>query len=1156
MKAEDDQRHPLVHDGTGRATRDLRALLPESAKLDKRNLAALLRFAADYAEKVAYYDEQNQKRGHMRAFLDDHAVVRVALIAADNPAGFRRAYYQARDKEKWQDTGQVLNRGLLEMARLRGHYPSETGLSLEIGTLMDELKGPIEVVVHAYRAHFSGQTEIIEALLAPLRGIFDLPDPQAVSVKGKTTLGSLKAAQEDLFEVILQNRAYLQSKADAALNQLLKNRADFPAHIGLLISFLKLFQQAQAHLNDLTRRHLEYYFSRVLGIDRADATPDRAFLLFELSTTFKQHLLASGTLFKAGKDGTDKPRFYKLEQETVLNRARVAVLKSLYRHSDLFHVAQAAASADGKGAELDSADPKWPLFGHEGHGLARLGFALSAPLLKLGGGIKIITLAISLTSPDNTHTLADRMLSRDGMAFRISVTVEKGWLELPQDKVTSYAHNNVLHVYMHLVEDQRPVAHQAEVHGGAYAPGMPVLRLELNQGPDTTYRAKQFAGFSLSQIELAVNVQDDNDIVLANDQGQLNPAKPFAPFGSSPALGAGFYIGSPHIFAKELDRLKLKLQWQDKPADLGQHYKTKEPDTTYADKPDETEFVVATDYLDKSWQPLLVQRKLFGEKTGWEVPSRPPPIGTITIKKDNPAPQQQTPWTEAEIYFNNDEFKTFGAAADLEDFDRYSSDLYRGFIRLTLTGPSFAFGHGVYPRLLTTAIIKYPKILDNYPNEPYSPLLKSLHLCYESSQTQKWQRDTDPDSLLFYHLGPFGEHAWKAGDDTELLPPTNHEGALFIGLDQAEPGTNITLFFQLAEGTADPFKESPKIEAAYLRDEQWIDLKDREILRDSTLGLSRTGLMKIALPKDAAKTSKRMGGDYCWLRLAVKQNSAAISQALTIQAQVAQVVFEDRGNDPAHYTQPLPAKTIKKPVIRDSALKTISQPLPSSAAKPKEGGPNWHRRVSERLRHKQRAVTIWDYEHLVLEQFPGVYRAKCISHTDFASELAPGSVLVILVPRLDQVNALYPYKPAVDQASLKAIHAFLVPLTSPFVALRVANPLYEEIQIEIEVVLLPGFDAGFYEQQLDMDLKQMLAPWAFGAGADLNFGGKLHRSSVLNYVEERPYVDYITTFSWIRFVDGVGVGNNPEELATTTARSIFVPHDIQKVQAQSAGGNP
>ena len=43
-------------------------------------------------------------------------------------------------------------------------------------------------------------------------------------------------------------------------------------------------------------------------------------------------------------------------------------------------------------------------------------------------------------------------------------------------------------------------------------------------------------------------------------------------------------------------------------------------------------------------------------------------------------------------------------------------------------------------------------------------------------------------------------------------------------------------------------------------------------------------------------------------------------------------------------------------------------------------------RPSARLRHKQRAASPWDYERLVLEAFPHVFKVKCFPNMDTRSE--------------------------------------------------------------------------------------------------------------------------------------------------------------------------
>jgi hypothetical protein len=55
-------------------------------------------------------------------------------------------------------------------------------------------------------------------------------------------------------------------------------------------------------------------------------------------------------------------------------------------------------------------------------------------------------------------------------------------------------------------------------------------------------------------------------------------------------------------------------------------------------------------------------------------------------------------------------------------------------------------------------------------------------------------------------------------------------------------------------------------------------------------------------------------------------------------------------------------------------------PFPSFGGRETEDSSQFYKRVSERLRHKERAITIFDYERLVLESFPSIYKVKCVNH--------------------------------------------------------------------------------------------------------------------------------------------------------------------------------
>src|SRR4029077_10948625 len=108
---------------------------------------------------------------------------------------------------------------------------------------------------------------------------------------------------------------------------------------------------------------------------------------------------------------------------------------------------------------------------------------------------------------------------------------------------------------------------------------------------------------------------------------------------------------------------------------------------------------------------------------------------------------------------------------------------------------------------------------------------------------------------------------------------------------------------------------------------------------------------------------------------------------------------------------------------------------------------------SERLRHKNRAICLWDYERLILEAFPQIYKVKCLNHTCFEPsesgtgiyrELAPGHVTIVTIPNVRVQNLRDPLKPFTSLGLLDEIKGFLEESTSCFAQLHVKNPQFEE----------------------------------------------------------------------------------------------------------------
>jgi hypothetical protein len=238
-------------------------------------------------------------------------------------------------------------------------------------------------------------------------------------------------------------------------------------------------------------------------------------------------------------------------------------------------------------------------------------------------------------------------------------------------------------------------------------------------------------------------------------------------------------------------------------------------------------------------------------------------------------------------------------------------------------------------------------------------------------------------------------------------------------------------------------------------------------------------------------------------------------------------------------------------LVRDPAIKTVNQPFASTGGREAESDRQFHTRCSERLRHKDRAVTLWDYEHLILEQFPDIHKVKCLNHTCPESEFSPGNVMLVLLPDLRNRNSRYPLRPAVTQSTLEQVKRFIGKHCSAHVTIHVVNPFYERIAIGGVAHFYKGFDQGIYQKILHQDITRGLTPWLRGE-KDIHFGGRIHSFVLLNLVEELHYIDYLSEFTVSHYVGPDDTkGKQVDEVVASGNRSILVSNHAHTIEGVS-----
>jgi hypothetical protein len=435
------------------------------------------------------------------------------------------------------------------------------------------------------------------------------------------------------------------------------------------------------------------------------------------------------------------------------------------------------------------------------------------------------------------------------------------------------------------------------------------------------------------------------------------------------------------------------------------------------------------------------------------------------------------------------------------------------------------------------------------PNEPWTPIIQGISLDYSATAAA-----TDVDLI---HLYPFAGTYKKEelSQSPGLFPAFFDEGTLFLGIDGLIPGSDINVLFQLAEATSDTEEDPVPLTWSYLEHNVWKPLrKGFEVLDDATDELSTSGIIKFAIPDNITDDNTVMPAGHSWIKAAIGSNSKIVAETFQVITQAIRATFTDApGDDEARLSAPLAAGALNKLEVADANVKKVDQPYDSFGGRVPETDGYFYVRVSETLRHKGRAIQRCDYERIALDSFPQLFKAKCINHSiglnahKYANDypMAPGYVLMAVIPDLNQLKAAASFEPRAPLSLLEQLEQKMQEVTSPFVHFRAMNPRYEKVDFVLQVKLVRGKDPVYYQQRLSDDIREFMAPWAVGEFDKLRFGQVVNRSDVIRFLETRDYLDYVLDWKWRHEEDEVVLAPSDQaEIFPMTPRSILIGGDI------------
>lgn len=976
-------------------------------------------------------------------------------------------------------------------------------------------------------------------------------------------------------------------------------------HYALFIAFFEVFRYAQESINTITKRHLDFYYKDVLRLSEKKEVPDQVFVLFKLAKNAVRILVDEHVALEAGVDDEGNPRIYKTKSKVVVTRAQTTQFKSLFynkQYDGRLYASPIANSENGEGKKIETPEPKWHTFGNISNPAApfnggtterpqaAIGFAVASPVLFLAEGNRIIKITLTVNT---VNGLSNNLLSD---AFCVQFSGEETWIspsndlsKLPGDATYLGAPgSNTIIIQRTVTEDQPAIEeYNQEALEEPLDTSWPVARVLLNtENTGNPYLYQLLRGLEILSVKIDVDVEGVKSLIIQNDNGKLDPSNPFMPFGSRPKLTSSFYIGSRELFRKQLTSIELNINWKGLPEtsrgfyNYYEHYIPVSQDNSKWRA--NNNFRAQVDVLTgRIWKELIPWESMNARLFDQELPitsaavSYSPVSTTGTGFYITQSVQLNLPAILANLYgtklrsfrqisVQNNAVLSGAGNPGLEELESYTVESQSGFIRLQLENVDF--GHSDYQNSYATQAINaalygtsgYP-----LPNDPYTPEISELSVAYtataELSLANVQINQTDAayqnKPLGYYHIEPFGVREihpflFRSAAIARLLPLYNDEGTLYIGIERLEVPQVLSVLFKVAEGSSDPNLPVQKVKWSYLSGNEWIALDEKRIIADGTSGLLTSGVVVLDLPGDMNSNNTLLPGGYSWIKIAVENNSRAICDMIEIAAQAVEAGFSDNGNTITHYESALPADSINGFVNSIGGIAEVTQPYASFGGSPQESDMAFYVRISERLRHKNRAVMIWDYERLILEKFPKVYKVKCMNHTRFISssdinELVPGCVSLVVVSNVKNQNAVNLLQPSTSLSTLSKIENFIKKMNPPSVDLYVKNPIYEEILVRFNVRFHQGIDAGYHIQLLNNEIKSFLAPWAYN-GMDVSFGGKIEASVILYFIEKRPYVDYVACFEMDQITPNE-VLTNIDVAITTSAASILTSVNAHEI---------
>lgn len=589
----------ILNNATSQLDRIAGAPAPDRVRVDGRNVAQLLAFAAHYGALIQFYDLDNQPDGDWSAFFAADPAVAHALHAALDLAEIERALQQllieARAAHDHHGRLPPMKRVLSVLARLLGILdrsaigPGDPATLVAHGTRHDRLDALAAPLRRLHR-HLSGHS--VESLFDP-----------ALYGNDPRWSDALADILDDVVTTLIGELRAGVAAAQAAVDAALGTTTHAP-QAAIYNAFIALFAEARTVLNQFPQRLVEFYYSDVLKQQDLGPEPSQVFLTFTRTDGVSQASVPRDAQFLAGADADGQPINFAALNALEVTGASVEHL-SVHRLTQTpigpngtatlpTGLLSGQVATIGDGGTLTEA---FPLFGRIRPGVygaltmqrASLGFCIASPVLLMAGGTRTVTVALSVSRRDRSalgaQAMASMVSSLDWLVEIVQANLDLhystggGWV-LVQGLTVSHQPSTggeatAIFVIAFTLPPDAPAVEPLSAKPAADAPPPTLPADAFPDQPEQAAiiigmkleAARQPSAFALLSIvkfdavTIDVTVAGLTQLTLTTPTGKVGNDQQFTPFGPQPVQHATLSIQAPELFAKPMTSMQVAIPW-------------------------------------------------------------------------------------------------------------------------------------------------------------------------------------------------------------------------------------------------------------------------------------------------------------------------------------------------------------------------------------------------------------------------------------------------------------------------------------------------------------------------------------------------------------------------------------------------------------------